>query len=126
MNHSVLLEGKLAGETGKVNLQVNQTIEIIIPADKAIKQVNQFVHLEISTQLHAGTPILVVSSEGSSLWRVPVHLTLPAFGDVGRAGFLHVNPQTGEMDTSPVLITSLSQAADVLARRFTSPPAHTS
>jgi hypothetical protein len=125
MNHSVLLEGKLAEGTGRMTLQLNQTIEINISADKAQRQVNQFVHLEISTQLHAGMPMLVVSSDNTSLWRVPVHLTLPAFGDVGRVGFLHVNPQTGEMDTSPVILNSLMQAADVLAKRFASPAAHT-
>ncbi len=125
MNHNILLEGKLADETGKMTLQLNQTIEINISAHKAQRQVNQFVHLEISTQLHAGTPMLVVIPDGTSLWRVPVHLTLPAFGDVGRVGFFHVNPQTGEMDTSPVSLASLVQAADVLASRFTSPAAHT-
>lgn len=66
-------------------------------------------------------PRLVVSSNNSSMWRVPVHLTWPAFGDVGRVGFLHVNPQTGEMDTSPLVLTALIQAADVLAKRFPSP-----
>ncbi|HRQ42649.1 MAG TPA: hypothetical protein PLD25_32450 [Chloroflexota bacterium] len=124
MEHSILLEGKLPDEIGKVTLSVNQTIEINISADKTRKQVNQYVHLEISAQLHAGPPMLVVDPEGTSFWRVPVHLTLPAYGDVGRVGFLHVNPQTGVMDSSPVLILSLTQAADVLARRFASPTAH--
>ncbi len=125
MDHSILLEGKLTDETGKMTLNVNQTIEINISADKARSQVNQFIHLEISTQMHAGPPMLVVNPEGTSFWRVPVHLTLPTYGDVGRVGFLHVNPQTGDIDTSPVVMTSLTQAADVLARRFASPTAHT-
>jgi hypothetical protein len=125
MNHNILLEGKLADETGKMTLQLNQTIEINISANKVQRQVNQFVHLEISTQLQARMPVLVVTPDGTSLWRVPVHLTLPAFGDVGRVGFLHVNPQTGEMDTSPPVLASLTQAADDLASRFSSPAAYT-
>lgn len=124
MDHQILLEGKLAAETGKVTLKLNQTIEINISADRAQQQANQFVHLEISTQVHAGTPILVVSPDGTSLWRVPIHLTLPAFGDVGRVGFLHVDPQTGEMDTSPMILAPLAQTADVLADRFSLPTAH--
>lgn len=123
MDHQILLEGKLAGKTGKLTLKLNQTIEINVSADRAQRQANQFVHLVISTQLHAGTPMLVVSPDGTSLWRVPIQLTLPAYGDVGRVGFLHVNPQTGEMDTSPLILASLVQAADVLADRFSLPTA---
>jgi hypothetical protein len=125
MINQVLLEGPLPETKGFLNIRLEQRIEINVSARQAQRQVNEFVHLDVSTQLHAQTPVLVVSPEGDSFWRVPIHLTLPAFGDVGEVGCIQVNPQTGQIDTPPSLLRQLNDKADALALRFTSPTAHT-
>jgi len=125
MTNTVLLEGKLTEETGTFDLKLDQRIEINLSARQAQQKVNQFVHLEISTQLRAEPAVLVVSQTNESFWRVPVHLTLPAYGDVGQVGFIRVNPQTGDVDTSSATVLQLSEKADALARRFPSPAANT-
>jgi hypothetical protein len=126
MTSDILIEGQLNDETGVLTLQFDRQIKINVSSRQAQQQVNHFVHMEISTQLHATTPILVVNRESEeSLWRVPIHLTFPNFGDVGQVGFIHINPETGDMDTSPAIIKNLSDEADALASRFASPAAHT-
>ena len=125
MINDILIEGQLNDETGVLNLQFDRQIKIKVTSRQAQKQVNHFVHMEISTQLHAITPLLVVNQETEkSWWRVPIHLTFPNFGDVGRVGFMHVHPETGEMDTSSAIIKNLSDEAKALANRFTSPAAN--
>lgn len=124
MINQILLEGPLPQTKGFLDLRLDQRIEINVPASQAQRQVNEFVHLDISTQLHALPPVLVVNPEGHSFWRVPIHLTLPAFGDVGEVGCIQVNTQTGQIDMSPSLLTQLNDKADALAHRFTSSTAN--
>ena len=69
--------------------------------------------------MHAGTPTLVVG--GKAMWRVPVHLTFPSFGDVGPVGCIDVDPVTGEFDHSQITIDEIEKNAEHLALRFTSP-----
>jgi len=120
MIKSILLESPIAEDIGVLTLKLNRQIEVKVPADEARRKVSQFVHTEISTQMRAESPTLVVSEK--AFWRVPVHLTFPSFGDVGGVGYLEVDPVTGELNQSQNLIEGLIQNAEDLARRFTSIP----
>lgn len=121
MAQSILIEGQLIEKTGELALQLNKRIQVNILAETARQKVNLFVHMEISTQMHAETPMLVINQDNDVTWRVPIHLTFPAFGDVGCVGFIYVDPVTGKMDTSPAATTELIHHAEAIARRFTSP-----
>ena len=125
MIKNILLEGDAIDEIGTLSLQVNREIEINILAEEARRRVNYFVHMDISTQMHSEKPMLVIAEGDAVMWRVPVHLTFSDFGDVGCAGFLFVDPITGEIDTSPNSIQILKENANHLAQRFTSTSTHT-
>ena len=122
----ILLEGDVIDEIGTLSLQVNREIEINILAEEARRRVNYFVRMDISTQMHGKKPMLVIADEGDEvMWRVPVHLTFPDFGDVGCVGFLFVDPITGDIDTSSTTVQTLKKNANHLAQRFKSTSTHT-
>ena len=118
----VLLEIPPTYKAGILNLQLNRQIAIKVSAEEARRKVNNYVHLEISTQMHAETPLLVVGD--TVWWRVPVHLTFPSFGDVGQVGFMYVDPVTSDIDNSPATIAEITHNAENLALRFTPPTAN--
>lgn len=120
----ILLERREAIPKGVLTLQVNQQIEVNVTAEEAQRKVSRFVHLEISTQMHAEPPTLVVNDEVA--WRVPVHLTFPSLGDVGCVGFFRVDPVTGDLKISPAVIQEIERNAEDLAIRFASPAAQPS
>ncbi len=63
MISNVLVEIPPIPEAGIVNLRLNRQIEINVSAEEARRKVNQYVHLEISTQMHAHPPTLVVGDK---------------------------------------------------------------
>lgn len=119
MKNDVLLEGQFSEETGVLNLQMDRRIEIRFSSTQVRRIVSRFIHLDVSTQLHAETPVLVIGEDGVASWHVPIHLTFPTLGDIGCIGYLYVDPLTGETDTSLDTIERLQESADALAQRFT-------
>ena len=71
--------------------------------EEARRRVNTFVHLEVSSQMHAESPRLVIGDR--VCWRVPVHLTFPSFGDVDRVGFLDGAARSTRIGLSRAIIT---------------------
>lgn len=118
INH-VLLEIPPTYKAGTLTLQLNRQIEIKVSAEDAQRKANNYVHMEISTQMHAEAPLLVVG--GAVWWRVPVHLTFPSYGDVGQVGFVYVDPVTSDIDSSPANIAEITHNAENLALRFAHP-----
>ncbi len=126
MSPAVMLEGNSIREPGVIYLHLEHQIEVRILAEEARRRANRLVHLEISTQMRAENPVLLVGDAGEASWRVPIHLTFPAFGDVGQVGYLTVHPVTGEVYSSPELLDELTTNAENLALRFTPEATHTS
>lgn len=124
LDRNILLEGGDIAEPGTFTVQVDRQVEINVLPEEARRRVNQFVHLELSTQLHAEMPLLVLGREETVAWRVPIHLTLPAYGDVGSVGFIEVDPVSGEINSSAATIAAIETHAAALARRFTSTAAN--
>ena len=121
MIKTILLENQAVYQTGVLTVALNRQIPIKVPPEEAQRLVNEFVHLDISTQIHAEPPTLVIGQ--TSVWRVPLHLTFPSFGDVGGVGHLDVDPLTGALQILPQYIEDIMQNAENLALRFTSPTA---
>lgn len=119
MTTTILLEQPTFDQSGLLTLQLDRQITVKISANEAQKRVSRYVHWEISSQMHAEEPFLIVADE--AFWRVPVHLTFPAFGDVGCIGYIKVDPITGKLDMSPATIHQLTEKAEEFARRFTPP-----
>jgi hypothetical protein len=124
MNYEIILTNQTIAETGVLTLSLNQQIEISISGEAARRQVSRWAHLNLSSQIRAMEPQLMVQGgDGRAVWRVPLHLTLPAWGDVGSVGVLAVDVQTGEMAVTEWQVEEFRAHADALAHRFTSVPA---
>jgi hypothetical protein len=85
-------------EIGVLTLHLDKKIEIVVSGQEARRLVNNWAHLELSSQMRAMRPQLVIMARGVAHWRVPLHLTFPALGDVGPVGVVLVDVQTGQMN----------------------------
>ncbi len=82
-----------AGAT--VDINVHLTAPINVTAFVARQKVTQFVMSEISNQLCGDTPDLHVGER--LCWSVPVVITSPQHGTLGRVGEILVDANTGEL-----------------------------
>ena len=82
-----------AGAT--VDIKIEVTAQVNVTAFVARQKVTQFVMTEISNQLCGDTPDLHVGDR--LCWSVPVVLTSPQRGTVGRVGEILVDANTGEL-----------------------------
>src|SRR5216684_265758 len=78
-----------------VDIHIHITAPVNITPFVARQKVASFVLSEISTQLLADTPALSVGER--LCWSVPVVLTSPARGVVGKVGEICVDATTGEL-----------------------------
>jgi hypothetical protein len=101
-----------------VDIHIHVTAQVNITPFVARQNVNVFVKMEISTQLGAGTPELVVGER--LCWSVPVMLGFPDRGIVGKVGDVLVDATTGDLLVDQDTVRRLSDDADRLAER--SPP----
>lgn len=105
-------------QMGRLEIDIKVTSDINVSAFAARQKVDNFLLNEISYMMHAGEPNLVIAD--SIYWRVPVILSTSSRGDVGEVGAIDVNAQTGQLATTPQLITEVNARAESLAARFTS------
>src|SRR6059036_3753295 len=96
-----------------INIHVTQPLNIT--AFSARQRVTQYVMQELSTQLGGDTPELTVGER--VYWSVPVVLTLPGKGVLGRVGTLQIDAGTGELLTDPQIQREMMHHADQLAQR---------
>src|SRR4051812_9212072 len=99
------------GTTGA--LPPGRTPEFPITASLARQKATRFVVMEISTQLLGDTPELRVGDR--PYWSVPILLTSPARGIVGKVGDLCVDARTGELLLEPDTLRRLTEDARRLA-----------
>jgi hypothetical protein len=80
------------------------------PAELERTMVTGFVADEISTNMHAGEPRLVVGER--ICWRVPVILSMPPSGDRGEVGTIDVDVETGQVMITQALIQEIERRAE--------------
>jgi hypothetical protein len=112
----ILIEGQTLPETGVLTVRVDRTIDIDVSADQARRKVSVFVLTEIGNLLHGEMPILVVGER--VVWRVPVHLTRPSFGNMGQVGHIDVDVKSGELLVDPEMISLIEHNAENLVERL--------
>jgi hypothetical protein len=112
---TVHLPGLVPPQGATVSIHVELTAQVNITPYVARQKVNVFLLLELSTQLRAGTPELRVGER--LCWSVPVELTSPARGVVGRVGELLVDVETGEVLADSATVQRIAADAEDLARR---------
>ena len=107
-------------QTGRLEVDIKVKADISISDYAAKQKVNGFVLSDISYMTHAGDPTLVLAER--IYWRVPVILSLTSRGDVGEAGAIDVDVETGQMHVTPRLIAEISARAEALALSAASAP----
>jgi hypothetical protein len=86
-----------------------------VSASAAQRKVTRFVVTEISTQLLGETPVFQPGVPSS--WVVPVMLSSPSRGIVGKVGEIAVDSRTGELLVDPDTVRRMSEDARQLAER---------
>jgi len=102
-----------AGAT--VDIKIKMTAHANITAFVARQKVTQFVISEISNQLCGDTPDLNVGER--LCWSVPVVLTSPVKGIIGRVGEIPVDANTGEVLADADTVERIIINAEHLAQR---------
>jgi hypothetical protein len=101
------------GANVAIRIEVNAPINI--SPFVARQKVSQFVVQEISSQLRGDPPDLNVGER--LCWSVPVVLTSPSHGIVGRVGEILVDATTGELLADADTVQRIAEYADRLAQR---------
>jgi hypothetical protein len=102
-----------AGAT--VDIHVHVSAPVNITPFVARQKVTGFVILEISDRTRGDQPELVVGDR--LCWSVPVVLTSPSRGVVGKVGEILVDATTGELLLEQDTVQRMSDAANRLAER---------
>jgi len=76
---------------------------------------------QVSGSLLAGSPTLIHLEQDKWVWRVPIDLTFPSHGHVGKVGEVDVGAQHGEVHYTDALLEQIRQAARELARHVLHP-----
>jgi hypothetical protein len=98
-----------------VDIHIHVTAPVNITPFVARQKVNAFVLMEISTQCLADTPELIVGER--LCWSVPVMLTSPARGVIGKVGDILVDATTGELLVEEETVPRMTEDARRLAER---------
>jgi hypothetical protein len=109
----------LTPQSGQLAIDVHLTATVNVTAFSARQKVTGFVADEISTNMHAGEPKLVVSER--IVWRVPIILSMPPTGDRGEVGMIDVDVETGQLNINQSLIMEIERRAEYLVEHSTSP-----
>jgi hypothetical protein len=112
---AVNLEGTALPQGAIVAIRIEMTAQANITPFVARQKVTQFVATEISSQLRGETPDLNVGER--LCWSVPVVLTSPARGVIGRVGELLVDTVTGELLADADTVQRMADNAERLAQR---------
>lgn len=113
---TILLEPFTLPERGPVTIQLNQTFEIKVTAEEARRKVHLWLLDEVSCQMGAEPPVLVVGER--AVWRVSTHLSAPHIGLVGTVGMVDIDVQTGEMANSSDCKAAIKRRARELAAKL--------
>jgi hypothetical protein len=97
---------------------VIQTLaQVQISAFVARQKANVLMLEQVSNLLLAGEPALEHTPEGEWRWRVPIDLTFPAYGRVGKVGEILVDAQYGNVYYDDALLAQISAEAEQLAEQ---------
>jgi hypothetical protein len=114
-NKSATVQGLSPPQGATVTIHIDITAPGNISPSVARQKVTQFVVEHISSQLRGEPPDLNVGAR--LFWSVPVVLTSPARGVIGRVGEILVAAATGEVLADAEIVRRLADNAERLAER---------
>jgi hypothetical protein len=111
---AVNLQGLSPPQGAALAIRIELTAQANITPFVAQQKVTQFVATEMSSQLRGDTPDLNVGER--LCWSVPVMLTSPARGNLGRVGEILVDATTGEVLADAHDVQRMAEHAERLAQ----------
>jgi len=90
-------------------MDVHLSVEVNVTAAIARRKVNAFLATHVGNLLLAGDPVLTLSERIA--WRVPVDLTAPPAGRLGRVGEVDVDVESGELLLNDAQIAEMRERA---------------
>jgi hypothetical protein len=99
--------------TGRAQIDIHLSVDVNVTAMTARRKVNAFLATHVGNLLLASEPSLTLAER--LVWRVPVDLTNPEQGRVGRVGEVDVDVETGELLLNEGHIAQITQNALRLA-----------
>jgi hypothetical protein len=102
--------------TGHLQIDIHLSADVNVTAVMARRKVNAFLATHVGNLLLADEPVLTITA--CIVWRVPVDLTSPARGRIGRVGEIDVAIESGELLLSDEQILLIETNARRLAASF--------
>lgn len=118
---TVHLPGVTPPQGATVAIRIEVTAPVNITPFVACQKVTGFVILEVSGRARGGQPEVVVGDR--LCWSVPVVLTSPGQGDVGKVGEILVDATTGELLVEQDTVSRMSDDANRLLEQCLTNPA---
>ncbi len=115
---TVATDGLVLPRSGHVHMEIRVSADINVGAALARRRVNAFLATHVGNLLLAAEPALVLTDH--IVWRVPVDLTAPSTGRMGRVGEIDVDVESGELLVDDVQLEGMRHRANDLAARTTS------
>ena len=99
-------------QTGRLTIDIHLSAEVNITAIIARRKVNAFLATHVGNLLLADEPVLTMTDK--IVWRVPVDLTAPPEGRLGRVGEIEVDVETGALAIDEAEINRIRDYANHL------------
>jgi len=112
---TVQIPGMEVPAGAELTVRIELTARVNVTAYVARQAVARFVIAEISSQLLTEPPTLHVGER--LCWSVPVALTSPGRGAIGRVGEIRVDATTGEILADAETVARMTDDAQHLAQR---------
>ncbi|MCB0211747.1 MAG: hypothetical protein KDJ52_20580 [Anaerolineae bacterium] len=100
-------------QSGQLTIDIHLSAEVNVTAVMARRKVNAFLATHVGNLLLADEPVLSLADK--IVWRVPVDLTTPAEGRLGRVAEIEVDVQTGAIAIDEAHIARIRDHANRLA-----------
>lgn len=98
--------------------QAPNEVVVNVTAFSARQKVNVLMLERVSNLLLAGEPTFVSLPNGAHVWRVPIDLTLPGHGRIGRVGEIDVDAQYGELIYDEACLHQIETAAHQMVQQI--------
>ena len=99
--------------SGHLQVDIHLSAEVNLSAVTARRKVNAFLATHLGNLLLADEPVLSLTDR--IVWRVPVDLTAPQAGRLGRVGEVDVDVESGEILLSEAQIGVIKERAGRIA-----------
>ncbi len=110
---TIAIESLPKPRSGRLDIDIRLSCEVNYTAIAARRRVSGYVASNVSVLMGGEDPTLVLADR--IVWRVPIVLTMPGHGVLGRVGEIDVDVETGEVLATEAILSRIKQYAAQLA-----------